>query len=106
MGEASVDLRVCPHCGRADFRLVSEERLYGYADIRLAGDPAAGFTAEWAGATEMDWASSTTTVYLCRDCDGVLPEWYAAVLDGLLGTVREPTPTTEWHQSQEEDREG
>ena len=82
------DLRTCPHCGRHPFRLVSEERIYGYAGIVLDDDPATGFTAEWGGETDMDWNSSKTTCYLCRSCNSVLPEDYAQALDVLLGNSR------------------
>ncbi len=92
------DLTICPNCGTPGFRLASEERVYGYASIVLEGTPVTGFTAEWGGETDMDWNSSTTMVYLCRDCDSVLPEWYAILLDGLLDNLREPTHTSEWHQ--------
>lgn len=90
------DLDACPLCGTEGFRLVGEERVYGYAGIALDREPDGSWTARWDGGTEMDWGSSRTTVYLCRDCDAVLPEWYARWLDDLLNNDRRPTHTSEW----------
>ena len=97
------DMTVCPNCKRKNFHLVSEERLLGQAYITLVGDPVQGFSAEWAGETEVDWNSSTILCYLCRHCDTVLPEWFQAAIDRLLGNTRErqaykaPPPAPDAH---------
>ncbi len=84
-----VDLRRCPNCGRDGFHLVSEERLQGQALIYLDGDPEEGFTATWAGETEIIWDTSTTVGYRCGHCNIYLPEAYQAEIDRLLGNPRE-----------------
>ena len=88
MTDRPVDLTVCPRCGAQDFRLASEERLTAYADIHLERDEGGGLSARWSGNIDVDWDTSSTSCYLCRECGGVLPEWYAALLDGMLGNRR------------------
>lgn len=88
----TLNLTVCPHCGRADFPLRSLERVEAYAQIAVDGDMATGFSAKWDGQTEFDWDSSTTLAYLCEACGATLPEDYAVLLDTLLANTREPAP--------------
>lgn len=86
------NLAVCPHCGRKDFPLAARERLEAEAVITLDTDPENGASASWDGHTEIDWDSSRTLCYLCQECQGTLPEEYAAALDALLGNTRLGAP--------------
>ena len=96
------DLTVCPGCGKRGFRLASEETLYGTASITLGITAAGALTATWDGDTEVDYTTSTTTVYLCLDCGRVLPTWYAEALDTLLQVSRAPERWSQTYQPMEE----
>lgn len=85
----AVNLTVCPGCGKQHFRLASEEALFGLADITLFAE-GEELTAEWGSYTQINWETSTTTCYVCRECYTRLPEAYAKALDDLLGNSREP----------------
>jgi len=86
----TLNLSVCPHCGRENFPLASRERLEADSHITIDRDDDGSFTAEWGGDTEVDWDSSATLFYVCQACGKTLPDDYAAALDALLGNERTP----------------
>lgn len=63
----------CPHCGSSE-SLATTEQLTGYAGCTLTVNEAGEIEPTHDGYTDIDWDSSRTTGYWCKDCGTSLSE--------------------------------